>query len=109
VVAIKTLRLRERNTDDRSQKRFEREARLTSRLDHPNLISVHDFGYTNSGDPYLVMDFVSGRPLFDIMRREHYLTPERVVNLFSQVCDGLFHAHQRGVIHRDLKPAIYWL
>jgi serine/threonine protein kinase len=104
-VAIKTLRMREHNSDDRSQKRFEREARLASRLDHANLISVHDFGYTASGDPYLVMDFVSGQTLFDIMKRERYLIAERAVNLFSQVCDGLFHAHQRGVIHRDLKPA----
>jgi len=105
VVAIKTLRLRERTADDRSQKRFEREARLASRLDHPNLISVHDFGCIANGDPYLVMDFVSGKPLYDIMKRERYLIAERAVSLFTQVCDGLFHAHQRGVIHRDLKPA----
>lgn len=104
VVAIKTLRL-QRNSDDRSQMRFEREARAASRLEHPNLITVHDFGYTSQGVPYLVMDFVSGTPLYDILKREKYMVPERAVNLFAQVCDGLYHAHQRGVIHRDLKPA----
>lgn len=105
VVAIKTLRLGQVGVDDRTQRRFEREARLASRLDHPNLIGVHDFGYTANGDPYLVMDFVSGQSLYEIMKRERYLIPERAVNLFSQVCEGLYHAHQRGVIHRDLKPA----
>ncbi len=104
VVAIKTLRL-QRNSDDRSQMRFEREARAASRLEHANLITVHDFGYTSQGVPYLVMDFVSGTPLYDILKREKYMVPERAVNLFAQVCDGLYHAHQRGVIHRDLKPA----
>ena len=104
VVAIKTLRI-QRNTDDRSQMRFEREARAASRLEHANLITVHDFGYTAQGVPYLVMDFVSGTPLYDILKRERYMVPERMVNLFAQVCDGLYHAHQRGVIHRDLKPA----
>lgn len=104
VVAIKTLRI-QRNSDDRSQMRFEREARAASRLEHPNLITVHDFGYTSQGVPYLVMDFVSGTPLYDILKRERYMVAERAVNLFAQVCDGLYHAHQRGVIHRDLKPA----
>ncbi|MBX9723665.1 MAG: protein kinase, partial [Candidatus Obscuribacterales bacterium] len=104
IVAIKTLRL-QRTADDRSQRRFEREARLAHKLQHPNLISVQDFGHTANGDPYLIMDFVSGEPLFDILKRERNIYPERVVNLFSQVCDGLYHAHQRGVIHRDLKPA----
>lgn len=104
VVAIKTLRI-QRNTDDRSQMRFEREARAASRLEHSNLITVHDFGYTAQGIPYLVMDFVSGFPLYDLLKKERYLVPERAVNIFSEVCDGLYHAHQRGVIHRDLKPA----
>lgn len=104
VVAIKTLRI-QRNSDDRSQMRFEREARAASRLEHANLITVHDFGYTAQGVPYLVMDFVSGTTLYDILKKERYMVPERAVNLFAQVCDGLYHAHQRGVIHRDLKPA----
>ena len=104
VVAIKTLRLQGK-ADERQHLRFQAEARAAGRLRHQNLIRVHDFGYTNDGMPFLVMDFVAGEPLFDILKREkrwHYL---RAVNLFSQVAEGLFHAHERGVIHRDLKPA----
>ncbi len=104
VVAIKTLRL-QRTTDDRTQKRFIREAQMGYRLDHENLIGLVDFGNMANGDPYLVMEFVSGQSLYEIMKRERYLIPERAVSIFAQVCDGLSHAHQRGVIHRDLKPA----
>ena len=104
IVAIKTLKLK-CTTDDRTQKRFVREAQMANRLNHPNLIGLVDFGNMANGDPYLVMEFVSGQSLFEIMKRERYLIPERAVHLFSQVAEGLAHAHQRGVIHRDLKPA----
>ncbi len=104
VVAIKTLRLRAA-TDDRTQKRFIREAQMTNRLNHPNLIGLIDFGNMENGDPFLVMEYVSGQSLYEVMKRERYLIPERAVHLFAQVCDGLFHAHERGVVHRDLKPA----
>lgn len=104
VVAIKTLRLRSM-TDERTQKRFVREAQMANRLDHPNLIGLIDFGNMANGDPYLVMEYVSGVTLYEIMKRERYIIPERAVPLFAQICDGLYHAHQRGVIHRDLKPA----
>lgn len=104
IVAIKTLRLRS-STDDRTQKRFIREAQMTNRLNHPNLIGLIDFGNMENGDPFLVMEYVSGQSLYEVMKRERYIIPERAVHLFAQVCDGLFHAHERGVIHRDLKPA----
>ncbi len=104
IVAIKTFSL-EKSNDDRSKRRFEREARLASRMEHPNLICVSDFGYTSKGDPYLVMDYVEGEQLFQILRRERNLRPSRCIELFIQLCDGLYHAHQRGVMHRDLKPA----
>ena len=104
VVAIKTLRLRAA-TDDRTQKRFIREAQMTNRLNHSNLIGLIDFGNMENGDPFLVMEYVCGQSLYEVMKRERYLIPERAVHLFAQVCDGLFHAHERGVVHRDLKPA----
>ena len=104
VVAIKTLHL-VRNTDDLVRRRFEREARLASRLEHHNLISVSDFGYTSNGSPYLVMDYVAGEQLYKILQREGRIEPERAINMFIQICDGLYHAHQRGIMHRDLKPA----
>jgi serine/threonine protein kinase len=104
IVAVKTLHL-ERSNDEATRRRFEREARLASRMEHPNLISVSDFGYLANGEPYLIMDFVDGIQLAEILKREGHLDPERTVNLFIQICDGLYHAHQREIIHRDLKPA----
>lgn len=104
VVAIKMLPV-QRMTDDRSKARFEREARASGRLSHANLISVIDFGYTTEGVPYLIMDYVDGVSLYHILRSEKRLEPSRLVKLFAQVCDAVYHAHERGVIHRDLKPA----
>ncbi|MBY0359306.1 MAG: protein kinase [Candidatus Obscuribacterales bacterium] len=104
VVAIKMLPV-QRMTDDRSKARFEREARASGRLSHPNLISVIDFGYTTEGVPYLIMDYVDGISLYHVLRSEKRLEPSRLVKLFAQVCDAVYHAHERGVIHRDLKPA----
>ena len=103
-VAIKMLR-GQLQQDERSVKRFEREARAASRLDHPNVIIVHDFGLTEHRQPYLVMDFASGVTLYQIEKREGRMPPERAVHIFSQVCDALHHAHIQGVIHRDLKPS----
>lgn len=104
VVAIKMLRS-VLQLDERSIKRFEREARAASRLDHPNVIIVHDFGLTENRQPYLVMDFVSGQTLYSIQKRERILRPDRAVHIFTQVCDALHHAHVQGVVHRDLKPS----
>jgi serine/threonine-protein kinase len=103
-VAIKMLR-GQLQSDERSMRRFEREARAASRMDHPNLIAVHDFGLTQNRQPYLVMEFVQGSTLYDIQKRENHLTPVRAVRIFTQVCDALQHAHVQGVIHRDLKPS----
>ena len=104
LVAIKMLR-GQLQLDERSVRRFEREARAASRMDHPNLISVHDFGLTENRQPYLIMDYANGVTLYEIQRREGALTPTRAVHIFSQVCDALHHAHVQGVIHRDLKPS----
>jgi serine/threonine protein kinase len=104
LVAIKMLR-GQLQVDEKSIKRFEREARAASRLDHPNVITVHDFGLTEHRQPYLVMDYVSGVTLYEIQRREKVMAAERAVHIFMQVCDALHHAHFHGVIHRDLKPS----
>ncbi len=103
-VALKMLRW-QLLQDERSMKRFEREAKAASRMDHPNIIMVHDFGLTPSRQPYLVMDYARGITLYDVQKAEDHISAKRLVHIFSQVCDALYHAHMRSVIHRDLKPA----
>ncbi|MBX3162807.1 MAG: serine/threonine protein kinase, partial [Deltaproteobacteria bacterium] len=85
------------------RRRFAREARTASRLDHPNLVGVVDSGRTERGLLYLAMELVEGRTLGAALREEA-LAPARVLHLAAQLCDGLAHAHARGIVHRDVKP-----
>jgi hypothetical protein len=89
--------------DAKMRLRFEREARAASRVDHPHLVSVLDFGITDSGLLYLVMSYVEGRELGEIIEDEAPLSPERVQHLVRQLCQGLAHAHDLGLVHRDFK------
>ena len=83
--------------------RFEREARATARLNHPNCVAIVDFGL-DEGAPYLVMEFVEGVTAADLL--DHgVIAPKRAVHIIKQVLAALAHAHARGVLHRDLKPA----
>ena len=82
--------------------RFARGARIASNLNHPNITTVHDYGQTELGDLYLVMELLEGQDLFQISRREDITFP-RVVHMFGQVLKALGHAHQRNVVHRDVK------
>jgi serine/threonine-protein kinase len=86
------------------RKRFAREAESASRLVHPNVVGVIDYGATEGGLPYIVMDFVDGESLAELIDSGP-MPPARVVRLMRAVCDGLAFAHEAGVVHRDLKPA----
>ena len=88
--------------DHVASERLAREARLTSLLNHPNIVTVHDVGDLD-GRPFIVMEFVAGQSLHSAIQRER-LTPARVIEIASQVADGLAVAHDAGVVHRDLKP-----
>jgi serine/threonine protein kinase len=85
--------------------RFDIEAKAASSLNHPNLVSVHDYGLTTDGAPYLVMDFIEGVSLLDVLQRDGALNSALVIELFEQICDGLAYAHSQGVVHRDIKPS----
>lgn len=85
--------------------RFKVEARATGMLSHPYIVRIHDFGTTSTGQPFMVMDFVSGKTLADILKNEGALSSRRFIRIFSQVCDALSHAHKRNVLHRDIKPS----
>ncbi|MEZ4358630.1 MAG: serine/threonine-protein kinase [Kofleriaceae bacterium] len=92
-------------TDPMIIRRFLREAKLSSRLSHPNAVAVLDFGQTDDGIFYLVMELVNGRTLHDAMAETPQFSPERVVRIGAQICDALECAHDLGIVHRDLKPS----
>lgn len=85
-------------------KRFLREARLSSRLQNPAIVSVYDFGQGDDGVLYIVMEFLRGRALADELKRGQPMTVQRLVRIGTQICDALEAAHAEGIVHRDLKP-----
>ncbi|MHC5212924.1 MAG: serine/threonine-protein kinase, partial [Planctomycetota bacterium] len=84
--------------------RFEAERQALARMAHPNVAQVFDGGTADDGRPYFVMEFVEGEPLTEYADR-HRLSTNARLELFLAVCDGVQHAHQKGLIHRDLKPS----
>src|SRR4026208_860711 len=92
--------------------RFKREARAAGRLRHPNVVDVTDFGFAHAGQEpvaYLVMEYLDGCTLGDVLVEEKRLPLEWVVDILEQVCSAVHEAHLQGVVHRDLKPENIWL
>jgi len=92
--------------------RFKREARAAGRLRHPNVVDVTDFGFAHAGKEavaYLVMEYLDGCTLADVLVEEKRLPLEWVVDILEQVCSAVHEAHLQGVVHRDLKPENIWL
>ncbi len=90
--------------DEEFVERFKREARSAASLSHPNIVSVYDQGRSEDGAYYIAMEYVPGGTLKERIRREGALTPGAAVGVALQVTDALSEAHERGVIHRDVKP-----
>ena len=84
--------------------RFQREGKAMARLQHPNLCSVTECSIID-GVPYLVMEFLQGQSLDQILNEEKRLSAKRTIEIMMQVADGLEHAHQEGIVHRDIKPS----
>ncbi len=103
-VALKLLRANF-STETKYVQRFQRESKATSQLVHPNIVGVHDFGISLAGQPYIVMDFLQGLSLSDIIDRSGCIPWRQAVPTFIDVLEGLAYAHKKGVLHRDLKPA----
>jgi serine/threonine protein kinase len=103
-VAVKLLS-RELAADPLAMCRFEQEARLVSRLKHPHTITLHDFGQTDDGRPFLVTELLEGRSLREELEAHGALDPRRVARLGLQLCGSLAEAHAQKIVHRDLKPA----
>lgn len=108
-VAVKTVRQDLLNSENLQEgeaiARFEREARSAASISHPNIVDVTDFGETDDGVFYLVMEYVEGETLHKLLRREGTLTVQRAVILLRQIANGVEAAHEAGILHRDLKPA----
>lgn len=91
-------------TDPRMLARFEREVQATAQLTHRNIVNVFDYGRTDDGTFYYVMEFLPGLSLSDLVKRHGPLAPSRVIHLLRQTCDALREAHACGLLHRDIKP-----
>ena len=89
--------------------RFEREARAAASIQHPNVVDVTDFGKSPESVFFLVMEYVDGETLYQLLRREGTLDIQRSVGILSQVVAGVDAAHDEGILHRDLKPANIFL
>ena len=103
-VAIKLMQRRHDETGVLHE-RFAREARAEARVVHPNVVSVHDIGETEDGRPYIVMDYVDGRSLQEIIAEDGPLSSERVAIVGMGIARALAAAHALGIVHRDVKPA----
>jgi serine/threonine protein kinase len=103
LMAIKTLR-RDLAQDPVQRDRFIREARAVNRINHENIVEITDFGETEDGLVYLVMEYVPGEPLLRVMASQVPFPTARAFDLVEQIAGALARAHQMGVVHRDLKP-----
>ena len=100
-VAVKLIRA---SASSALSSRMAREAHAAARLGHPALVRVFDFGWTRHGDPYLVMELVQGETLAAQLKRESRMPAIRAVQTLLPIADGLRLAHDKGIIHRDIKP-----
>lgn len=101
-VAVKVLR-GDLATDEKFVRRFQREALSASNLYHPNIVQIYDFD-SEDGQYYIVMEYVEGKTLKQLLKRRGSLTITEVIDIMSQVTDGMAHAHDSYIIHRDIKP-----
>jgi len=91
------------STDHHYRARFIREARAVSKLNHPNIAMVHDYGETEQDQPFIVMEYVKGKSLSDLL--EQGLTLRRSVEIVSAIAEAMGEAHEHGIVHRDIKPS----
>lgn len=100
-VAVKMLHM----LDPKQLVAFQEEARTNSKLNHPNIVGVLDFGLTGDGVPYMVLDYFQGSTMEKVLERQGALDWRSTQNIFVQACNALAYAHKQGVFHRDIKPS----
>jgi serine/threonine-protein kinase len=101
-VAVKVLR-GDLSADDKFIRRFEREAQSVSNLSHQNIVEVYDVG-VEDGEHYIVMEYIEGKTLKQLLKKRESLTLTEVIDIMTQLTDGMSHAHESYIIHRDIKP-----
>ena len=101
-VAVKVLR-GDLASDEKFVRRFQREALSASNLSHPNIVEMYDFG-EEDGQNYIVMEYVPGKTLKQLLKKRGTLTVTEVIDIMLQLTDGMAHAHDSYIIHRDIKP-----
>ena len=103
-VAIKILNMAAAS-DANSFDRFVREAKTASLLKHPNIVEIYDFGVSQNAIAFLIMEYLVGDSLLELINRNGFLPIGLFLSIFSQICAGMEHAHNKSIIHRDLKPS----
>ncbi|MBX9693864.1 MAG: protein kinase [Cyanobacteria bacterium] len=91
--------------DDKALIRFQREAKTASKLSHPNIAKIYDFGLLEDGTLFMAMEFAEGESLAEILERVGFLSVEKTLNVSMQICEALSHSHSKAIIHRDIKPS----
>ena len=102
LVAVKVLR-EDYSRDQAFQEQFRREAKAAANLSHPNIVTVHDFGF-DQGKLFIVMEYVPGKDLKTLIRQKGRFRPEETLPLLIQACAGIGYAHRAGLVHCDVKP-----
>lgn len=102
-VAVKTVH--EHLTSEESLLRFKKEAQASAAINHPNLITIYDYGLLEGKLPYIVMEFLDGINLGDLIAERSCIEPPIATKIFAQVCDALSAVHSKSIVHRDLKPS----
>ena len=103
-VAVKSLKVPSEQAHKSFRTRFLREARAASLLNHPHIATIHDYGETEDGQPFLVMELIEGQSLNDLLSQSK-LSPDTAVTIVKQVAEAIAEAHHHGIIHRDIKPS----
>src|SRR5258707_5831955 len=101
-VAIKTIS-KGISSDEKARERFQKEAQSAAHINHPNIITVYDFG-EEEGTIYMAMELLEGTDLRELIEKRAFTKIAEKLGIMEQICDGLAFAHSKGLVHRDLKP-----